>query len=276
MNYRILFLSITLFITVCICATIDTVTVHSTKMNKDISNVVILPKDYDSNKEGGYPVVYLLHGHSGNDKTWLNMKSNLPELATDYQFIFVCPDGSTSWYWDSPIDSSSQYETYVAKELVAYVDSAYNTINRADGRAITGLSMGGHGALWLTINNPEVFGICGSMSGGVDIRPFPRNWDMAKTLGAFEKNKKVWDEYTVITHIELLKPYGTPIILDCGQDDFFIGVNEELHKKMLDLGMQHTYTTSPGVHNRVYWRKSIDSHLKFFDEFFHKDDKTSN
>lgn len=270
MNCRVLFLCVSFLSAFLLNAKVDTVSVHSPKMGIDVSNVVILPEDYDADKEGGYPVVYLLHGHGGTDKTWLNIKKDLPELSTDYQFILVCPDGKVSWYWDSPIDSRSQYETYVAKELTAYVDSLYNTISSLEGRAITGLSMGGHGALWLTITNPDIFGACGSMSGGVDIRPFPKNWDMYKSLGSYADNKEIWDDYTVITQIDRLKPYKTPMIIDCGQEDFFIGVNENLHKKLFDLGMQHTYTTSPGEHNSVYWNKSIDSHLRFFHEFFDK------
>ena len=123
-------------------------------------------------------MLYLLHGYSGRYDSWVSLKPTLPQDATRLGMIVVCPDGQNSWYWDSPIDPKFQFETYVSKELVQYIDQNYKTITSPKGRAITGLSMGGHGGLWLGINHPDVFGACGSMSGGVDIRPFPNNWSM--------------------------------------------------------------------------------------------------
>jgi len=61
----------------------------------------------------------------------------------------------------------------VSKELIQWVDENYRTIAERGGRAISGLSMGGHGGLFLGFRHQDVFGACGSMSGGVDIRPFP-------------------------------------------------------------------------------------------------------
>src|SRR5690606_41468252 len=63
-----------------------------------------------------------------------------------------------SWYWDSPIDPNYQYETFVSEELVKWIDKNYNTIASREGRAITGLSMGGHGGLYLGFRNLDVFG----------------------------------------------------------------------------------------------------------------------
>ena len=74
-----------------------------------------------------------------------------------------------SWYWNSPVDPKSQYETFISDELIKAIDSKYKTIKNRTGRAITGLSMGGHGALYLAIKHQDVFGAAGSMSGGVDI-----------------------------------------------------------------------------------------------------------
>lgn len=250
---------------------VDTIIIHSPKMNIDIKNVVILPEGYSSTNKNGYPVVYLLHGYSGNYATWVKtVKKNLPELASKYQTIIVCPDGKNSWYWDSPINPKSAYDTYVSRELISEIDSRYKTIAEKRGRAISGFSMGGHGALWLTIQHPDVFGAVGSMSGGVDIRPFPKSWEMYKVLGKYSENKKIWDEYTVTTHIDKLKGLGIPLIIDCGEEDFFLEVNETLHKKLLDLKIPHVYKTSSGKHTPAYWRRSIDDHLQFFSDFFNQ------
>ena len=74
------------------------------------------------------------------------MKPELPKIADEKGIIFVCPDGKNSWYWDSPKNQAYRYETFVASELVKYTDKNYATIPEKKGRAITGLSMGGHGA----------------------------------------------------------------------------------------------------------------------------------
>jgi len=68
----------------------------------------------------------------------------------------------------------------------------------------------------------------------VDIRPFPKNWDMEKRLGSLAKNPDNWDKYTVINQLHLLTPNSLAIIFDCGTEDFFYKVNTELHEKMLE------------------------------------------
>lgn len=246
---------------------IDTIEVYSPKMNLEVKNVIILPDGYDSQSDKTYPVVYLLHGYGGNHLSWLKIvKPTLPQLATKMELIIVCPDGKNSWYWDSPVNPKSQYDTYVSKELVSYIDDHYKTIKSPKGRAISGFSMGGHGALWLTIQHPDVFGVCGSMSGGVDIRPFPNNWEMSKAMGRYADNKSLWDANTVITNVDKLA--GIPLILDCGQDDFFLEVNENLHKLLLTKKIQHTYIMTSGEHNAQYWNNAVEWQLDFFAKFF--------
>lgn len=73
----------------------------------------------------------------------------LKEYADQYQMMLVCPEGNNDWYLNSPEIDSLQWETYVAEEVPAYIDSHYSTKASREGRAITGLSMGGHGGLYL-------------------------------------------------------------------------------------------------------------------------------
>ena len=188
--------------------TVDTVEVYSPSMDKKIKNVVILPAGYGRNAVGRYPVVYLLHGYNNRYDSWLRKtKPELPQTASAFGVIVVCPDGESSWYWDSPVNPRSRYETYVGTELVAYVDAHYRTVPDRRGRAITGYSMGGHGALWLAFRHPDVFGACGSMSGGVDIRPFPNNWKISEQLGPYAENRAVWDEHTVLSQLYRVVPF---------------------------------------------------------------------
>ncbi len=245
---------------------VDTIAVQS-RMGREVKNIVILPEDYAYDTTH-YPVVYLLHGHGGNHLKWMNIKPNLPELATQYQFIIVCPDGQNSWYWNSPLNADMQYEDYISDEMINYIDSHYRTIAHRRGRAITGLSMGGHGAMWNAIRHRDVFGAVGSTSGGLDIRPFPGSWNMSEQLGSYADNSEVWDNHVVINLIPSLNNGELAIIIDCGVDDFFYDVNMATHQALLDRGIHHDFIIRPGAHNDIYWNNSIEYQLLFFHNYF--------
>ena len=161
-----------------------------------------------------------------------------------------------------------QYETYVSKELITVVDKKYNTLPNKSGRAITGLSMGGHGAFYLAFKHTDLWGAAGSMSGGLDILPFPRNWDISKRLGTYSENKAVWEANTVINLVHLLDGKNLKLIFDCGVDDFFYDANKRMHQKLIERNIPHDYTERPGKHNWEYWTNSIKYQLVFFEDFF--------
>jgi S-formylglutathione hydrolase FrmB len=247
-------------------AIVDTVETYSTSMKKTIKAVVIRPDDYAT--AGALPVVYLLHGYSGNYADWITKAKGFEKAVDLYQIIIVCPDGNNSWYWDSPVDPNFKYETYVSNELVSWIDSKYKTIKNRNARGITGLSMGGHGALYLALRHQDVFGTAGSMSGGVDIRPFPNNWDMALRLGSYSEHPENWEKYTVINMLHLLRPNSLALIIDCGTEDFFYKVNENLHEQLLYRNIPHDFITRPGTHNWNYWTNSIQYQLLFMNNYF--------
>ena len=271
---------------------VDTLTVWSTAMHKPVKNVVILPADYGQDTARRWPVVYLLHGFRGRYDTWIGKtQPGLPETASRTGEVIVCPDGGySSWYWDSPTDPSMRYETYVAEELVSAIDSLYRTRNGRGGRAITGYSMGGHGALYLALRHPETFGACGSMSGGVELCPFPKNWDIEKRLGPYRDNPQRWEEYSVMGQLWRAVPFndrsrevaGLPaqdpsselqpgqlaIFIDCGTEDYFYAVNLRLHEELLYRNVPHEFIVRPGRHTHDYWRHAVEYHLLFFRDFF--------
>lgn len=247
---------------------VDTIEVMSHKMGRSIKNTVVLPAQY-SQKEYRYmsfPVIYLLHGAWGSYRDWPK-KADLRSLASQYSIIFVCPDGQDSWYFDSPIDPSFQFETYITQELRNYVESHYRTLNHPKYRAITGLSMGGHGALWLGWRHPDIYGSCGSMSGGVDIYNFPNKWKINERLGDYESNKEVWRKHSVSNLVPSLVP-GQNIIIDDGNKDIFINENNALHQALDKQGIPHDYIVRPGAHNWNYWVNSLDYHVLFFHKAF--------
>lgn len=247
-------------------AVVDTVLTYSPSMKKNIRAVVITPDRYATGKV--FPVIYLLHGFSDNYKSWVTKSRNIVSLSDQYNVIYVCPDGATSWYFDSPVNAKIRYETYVSKELVKWVDQHYKTIRNPKGRGITGLSMGGHGALYLAFRHQDVYGVAGSMSGGVDIRPFPDNWDLARNLGEYKEHPRNWDANAVINQVHLLKPNKLSLIIDCGTEDFFFRVNQDLHTKLQNKKIPHDYSTRPGSHNWEFWTVSIQAHTQFMSRFF--------
>lgn len=249
-------------------AQVDTVMVESRAMNEGVKVVYVVPDKALGGQAQACPVIYLLHGYGGEAKSWITIKPELPRIADEKGIIFVCPDGKNSWYWDSPLNPAYRYETFVSSELIEYTDRHYRTVASRQGRAITGLSMGGHGALWNAFRHKDVFGAAGSTSGGVDIRPFPQNWEMSRQLGEFAANKKRWDEHTVINQIDKIQNGDLAIIFDCGESDFFLEVNKDLHKRLLGRGIDHDFITRPGVHNLSYWNNSIDYQILFFEKFF--------
>jgi len=268
-KYIVSVLILTVFHFVAAAAVTDTVETYSAAMKKNIKAVVIRPDGYS--RAQALPVVYLLHGYSGNYADWITKAPEITKIADRYNLIIVCPDGGFgSWYWDSPADPSFQYETYVSKELVQWIDQRYKTIPSNKGRAITGLSMGGHGALYLAIRHQDVFGAAGSMSGGVDIRPFPHNWDMAKRLGTYAAAPERWEKNTVINMLHLIQPNSLALVIDCGTGDFFYAVNEKLHEQMVYRNIAHDYITRPGVHNWEYWQNAVEYQLLFMHRFFNR------
>ena len=251
-------------------AKVDTVETFSPSMNKTIKAVIITPDSYKKSKKP-FNVVYLLHGYGGNYTNWITKVPELPNYVDEHNLIAVCPDGNIgSWYFDSPIDSAWKYETYVSKELVNWVDKNYRTIKDRTGRGITGLSMGGHGAMYLSFKHQDVFGVAGSMSGGVDFRPFPLKWDIAKRLGSLKDKPENWDKYTVINMIHLLKPDSLKLIIDCGTEDFFYQVNNNFHQKLLENKIPHDYIVRPGAHSWAYWKNAVAYQLFFMNRYFNK------
>ncbi|MBK7938507.1 MAG: esterase family protein [Lewinellaceae bacterium] len=250
---------------------VDSLEIYSPAMRKNIRCLIIIPDDY-SIMGKPYPVLYLLHGWSGHFAGWLSGAPQLRRHADTYQMLIVCPDGGyDSWYLDSPVDSTVRHETHVAREVVSYVDYYYHTRKEPGGRAISGLSMGGHGALYLAFRHPDVFGAAGSMAGGLDLRLWEKNnWDLEGVLGHPDEHWNNWEEHSTVNLIPLLKGKELFLIIDCGANDFFLPANRDMHARLTEAEIPHEYTERPGEHNGDYWNSAVDFQVLYFDKFFNR------
>lgn len=273
-------------ILICVClffiseisfgAEVDTLRFHSQAMQQEMPSAVVLPESYDETN-ADYPVLYLLHGGSGNFRDWL---TNVPDtmlvhkMADQYNIIIVTPDGGAlSYYFDSPTIEESQYMSYISKDLREEVDSRYRTISEKRGRVIAGLSMGGHGAFYIATNNPDLYSAAGSMSGVMDINP--RTWKVPdefvqtrlgtfeELLGPPENPENPYRSYTAVGLADQMKENNVHLIFDCGVDDFLIETSRALHQKLLENGTPHDYIERPGGHTWEYWQNALPYQMLF-------------
>ena len=252
-------------------ATVDTIAIFSNSMHHTVKTVVIRPSSYGTDKSKRFPVVYMLHGAGGSYSNWIIKVPHIQQLADQYQMILVCPDGaSTSWYFDSPVDTTFKYETFVGTEVPTYIDANYRTIADRKGRAITGLSMGGHGGLFLAFRHSDIFSACGSTSGALHVTVITQGYGVEKRLGDTAANRKYWRDWSVVNVIDNYPKDSLAIIMDCGTEDRVLGMNRMVHEKMLKLKIPHDYTERPGEHNWQYWNTSIDYQLLYFRKYFDK------
>jgi S-formylglutathione hydrolase FrmB len=254
-------------------ASVDTINIYSAAMHKSSKCVIVLPDSYQ-HKMNRFPVVYLLHGYSGNYSDWIKKVPEIKNDADQFQLIIVCPDGNyNSWYFDSPADSSIRYETYISSEVPHYIDSAYHTIATKNSRAIAGLSMGGQGALSLAWKHSDTFGAAGSMSGVQDLVPWKNHYELSKVLGDTLHNDNFYRN-SVVNMVKEIPSQIPALIFDCGVNDPFIETNRHLHSELLLLKIAHDYTERNGAHTWGYWSNAIGYQLMFFHKFFENNKPT--
>src|SRR5688500_17896970 len=111
-----------------------------------------------------YPVMYLLHGLS-DDYTMWSRRSNIERHVANVPLIVVMPDGGRGHYSDADVDD--RFVTAIAEEVIDRIDRSLPTIVNRENRCVTGLSMGGYGALKFALSYPDRFASAVSMSGAV-------------------------------------------------------------------------------------------------------------
>lgn len=238
--------------------------------------LIFKPKAY--NKTEKFPLVYLLHGYSENYKQW-SQTTDLQKLADQYGFIILTPDGFTSYYINSPINKGSRYEDFFFKELVPKVHKSFNIDDK--NIFISGLSMGGYGALRYFILHNDYFNTAGSTSGALEIdypnfqKVSQQFWqtnrmtdDLTKNLG--NPKTENWNNYSISTLLKQNYNFRRSFIFDCGTDDILYSNSENLKSLTDSLKIPTTFISQPGNHNTEYWNKSIEHHFVYFQQHLTK------
>jgi S-formylglutathione hydrolase FrmB len=285
---------------------------HSDALGVDKAVVVYLPRGYDSSPAQRWPVFYYLHGLGGNETNWVQ-SGKLDAVADSLGLaaIVVMPDGDDGFYVDSaskidydqcmkdgtglflpdrePHDTtcvrSRNYETYIAKDLVGWVDGHYRTLARRDGRAIAGLSMGGFGAMELGMRHPDEFAAAASHSGAIALlykgpRPFAPGksevlTDVAgwgKAVGPigvwiqlmFGDDIAEWKAHDVV-ELAARTQGKVALYIDCGtEDDFALQDNAQYaHEALTAKHIEHAFFLGPGKHDFAFWNARLPSSLAF-------------
>jgi S-formylglutathione hydrolase FrmB len=225
---------------------------------------VFTPATYTSKPAAKFPVVYLLHGWNGSYHQW-NDITGCQQLADRYGFIIVCPDALTdSWYINSPAIKKSRYTDFFFLDLMPYIAGHYRTDTA--NRFITGLSMGGHGALYLFCLKPGLFRSAGSLSGVMELGPCRNDYRISDYLGLTggKTDSVLLQTYSVSGNIRNAAGTGKAIIFSCGTSDRFYPMNNRLKQLCDKYGITATYLTGPGGHTYAYWKSAIGAHLDFF------------
>lgn len=177
--------------------------------------VVVLPVGYDQSPRL-YPVLYLLHGHGGGHRNWLE-RTNLLAHTARLPLIVVLPDAGNSWYTNSFARPDERFEEYVAREVPAFVDAHFRTLTYREARYVAGLSMGGYGALKLGLKYPGRFSLAGSFSGAPLATDTAYHTLMDEFGPAGSPSRAENDLVALVRNARV--PAGSYFYIDCGSGD---------------------------------------------------------
>lgn len=254
--------------------------VESQILRRPVRYCVILPRSYDEQAQRRYPVLYHLHGLSEDEQTLIN--TGLWDLVEQMQgegrigeFLIVAPDGGRSFYINSR-DGRTRYEDFFIREFLPAIEQRYRIRRERRARGITGISMGGYGALRFALKYPELFGSVSAHSAALMERP-PEILSAASGSGVLSGvfgapvDAAFWERnspFTLARHAKGLS--GLKIYFDCGQQDHygFDAGTQQFHELLTRLGIPHEFHLYPGGHDWAYFAEHVDESLEFHSRAF--------
>jgi S-formylglutathione hydrolase FrmB len=262
--------------------------VNSRILKQAVHFCVQLPAGYDAPeaKQQRYPVLYFLHGLGQNEQTMISTGgwSLIDDLRRQHKisdFLIVAPEGRRSFYINSA-DGSYRYNDFFLQEFMPQIEARYRVRPGRQGRAITGVSMGGYGALRFAFAHPELFSAVSAQSAAL-ITQTPQelsaagtsNGQLGRLLGAaFGQpiNPAHWKQNNVFvlakTNESALKKLA--IYFNCGQQDDF-GFEDgaaALDRELRAEGVKHEYHSYPGDHSLTYFLTHMEEVMEFHSRAF--------
>ena len=234
---------------------------------------VYLPPSYDFT-EKRYPVIYVLHGFGGNSNSLTRkMRSAMDRMILREEIqeaIVVFVDGSNrfggSMYLSSP--TIGDYETYIRRDLVNFIDKQYRTIPHRDSRGITGFSMGGYGSMHLSLKYPEVFSVVVAQAGTYDfeddlIQSFAEKFGVIITLMEPLKQKsgdEFWEALKDLANSDALRTVSLPFRTSLA---YLAGVasNPDNPPCYLDLPYRLKKGIPPWERDEEVWERIVENDI---------------
>ncbi|MGA2100842.1 MAG: alpha/beta hydrolase family protein [Candidatus Sulfotelmatobacter sp.] len=269
---------------------IDCSALNSAILKRPVHYCVFLPSGYDTgaaeHPASRYPILYFLHGLGDNEQTLFNsggwtLLDDLRKQRKMGDFLIVAPEGRRSFYVNSA-DGSARYSDFFLQEFMPAIERKYRIRAGRAGRAISGISMGGYGALRFAFAHPELFSAVSAQSAAI-IAESPQQLDSAAQTGVpimgvlgpvFGKPIDVrhWNENNPLL---LAKKYPESlrkmtIYFNCGQDDNY-GFEKgaaELHEELQREHVTHEYHAYPGDHSLTYFLSHFAEVMEFHSKAF--------
>ena len=250
--------------------------VKSTALGMDLRFNIYLPDGYAAGNTR-YPVIYLLHGASGNENDWsqkggaVETLDGLMRRGLIRPSIAVMPSiGPQSWFADGAVH---KMETAIMTELLPYVESRYRAGTARSERSITGLSMGGYGALNLSLRNPSRFCAAGIISPAI-YDPLPPETSASRKAPQFMRNGQfdpdLWKSLNYPAHLEAYAkaPQKVPMWIVSGDHDA-LGIavmSTNLYARMLKIQpKQAELRIIDGDHEWMVFRDALPDALQYTD-----------
>jgi putative tributyrin esterase len=239
-------------------------TFFSEALHRTMPYEVVLPAGYGASGQR-YPVLYLLHGWHGDETNYIQLTSLLITISA-YPLIVVMPRGDDSWYVNASTVTGDRYGDYLFKDVVQETDKKFRTIASLQGRAIAGLSMGGYGAMLVSLQHPNAFRFVGSLSGafagptGIEhIMPALKPSTDAAFGGINSAARHKNDLDPLLASDD---PAGQPYLyLACGSADPLLPANRHVVEELSARKFAYEYHEMPGAHTWTFWSAQLEPML---------------